>query len=245
MWCLFIYSWPFSLFFYYSAVLCLSFRVEPESVIQKQGGAVQLRCTARPATAKLSWLFQGRPLDPVLQPDVGITPGSLSLPSLQPALTGSYQCVAQSETGSIISRHARVSIAGESIWTHTDTHTLSLQLLDRSHKNALQRDCWRRKTGSIGRRISRAINTVRIGDCWRVLEGKETVLDFQSGTYPDTFTSILNEPGGFLCRAEAWCREGCLIEATPKRSARDLIRVVDKVALFSRKRMFTASHNPI
>lgn len=98
-----------------SAVLCLSFRVEPLSVVQKQGGAVQLRCTARPATARLSWLFQGRPLDPILQNSVEITPGSLSLPSLQPALTGSYQCIAQSETGSIVSRHARVLIAGKHI----------------------------------------------------------------------------------------------------------------------------------
>ncbi|KAI7802416.1 cell adhesion molecule-related/down-regulated by oncogenes [Triplophysa rosa] len=102
------------------SVLCLSFRVEPLSVVQKQGGAVQLRCTARPATARLSWLFQGRPIDPVLQNSVEITPGSLSLPSLQPALTGSYQCVAQSETGSIISRHARVLIAG--IEEFAETH---------------------------------------------------------------------------------------------------------------------------
>ncbi|XP_065138845.1 cell adhesion molecule-related/down-regulated by oncogenes [Paramisgurnus dabryanus] len=106
------------------SVFCLSFRVEPVSVVQKQDDAVQLRCTARPATANIGWLFQGLPLNPAHQPGVEITPGSLSLTSLQPALTGSYQCVAQSETGSIVSRHARVLIA--SIEQFPETHRRSL-----------------------------------------------------------------------------------------------------------------------
>ncbi len=108
-------------FFFFSpclsplAVLSLSFRVEPLSVVQKQGSTVHLRCTARPATARISWLFQGKPLDPSHQSGVELSPGSLSLSSLQPALSGSYQCLAQTETGSIISRHARVHIAGRHI----------------------------------------------------------------------------------------------------------------------------------
>ncbi|XP_056092754.1 cell adhesion molecule-related/down-regulated by oncogenes isoform X2 [Rhinichthys klamathensis goyatoka] len=105
------------------SVLSLSFRVEPLSVVQKQGGAVHLHCTARPATARLSWLFQGRPLDPSHQSGVELSPGSLSLPSLQPAFTGSYQCMAHSETGSIISRHARVLIAD--IEEFAETHRRS------------------------------------------------------------------------------------------------------------------------
>ncbi|XP_052008946.1 cell adhesion molecule-related/down-regulated by oncogenes [Xyrauchen texanus] len=106
------------------SVLSLSFHVEPLSVVQKQGGTVHLHCTARPATARLSWLFQGRPLDPAHQPGVEVSPGSLSLSSLQSDLTGSYQCVAQSETGSIVSRHARVLIAG--IEEFSETHRRSL-----------------------------------------------------------------------------------------------------------------------
>lgn len=97
------------------AVLSLSFRVEPLSVVQKQGSVVHLRCTVHPATARISWLFQGQPLDPSHQSGVELSPGSLSLSSLQPALSGSYQCLAQSETGSIISQHARVRIAGRLI----------------------------------------------------------------------------------------------------------------------------------
>ncbi|KAK7160800.1 hypothetical protein R3I93_008463 [Phoxinus phoxinus] len=105
------------------SVLSISFRVEPLSVVQKQGGAVHLHCAARPSTARLSWLFQGQPLDPSHQSGVELSPGSLSLPSLQPDFTGSYQCMAHSETGSIISRNARVLIAD--IEEFAETHRRS------------------------------------------------------------------------------------------------------------------------
>uniref|UniRef100_A0A672PBS9 Cell adhesion molecule-related/down-regulated by oncogenes-like n=1 Tax=Sinocyclocheilus grahami TaxID=75366 RepID=A0A672PBS9_SINGR len=108
------------------SVLSHSFRVEPLSVVQKQGSAVHLRCTARPATARISWLFQGQPLDPSHQSGVELSPGSLSLSSLQPALTGSYQCLAQSETGSIISRHARVRIADIERFAETHRRTFTV-----------------------------------------------------------------------------------------------------------------------
>ncbi|XP_043072724.1 cell adhesion molecule-related/down-regulated by oncogenes [Puntigrus tetrazona] len=108
------------------SVLSLSFRVEPLSVVQKQGSAVHLRCTARPATARISWLFQGQPLDPSHLSGVELSPGSLSLSSLQPALTGSYQCLAQSETGSIISRHARVHIADIERFAETHRRTFTV-----------------------------------------------------------------------------------------------------------------------
>ncbi|XP_051512223.1 cell adhesion molecule-related/down-regulated by oncogenes-like [Myxocyprinus asiaticus] len=105
-------------------VLSLSFRVEPLSVVQKQGSTVQLRCTAHPATARLNWLFQGQPLDLADQLGVEVSPGSLSLSSLQSNLTGSYQCMAYSKTGSIVSRHAWVLIAG--IEEFSETHRRSL-----------------------------------------------------------------------------------------------------------------------
>uniref|UniRef100_A0A8C1LE15 Cell adhesion associated, oncogene regulated n=1 Tax=Cyprinus carpio TaxID=7962 RepID=A0A8C1LE15_CYPCA len=108
------------------SVLSLSFHVEPLSVVQKQGSAVHLHCTARPATARISWLFQGQPLDPSHQYGVELSPGSLSLSSLQPALTGSYQCLAQSETGSIISQHARVRIADIERFAETHRRTFTV-----------------------------------------------------------------------------------------------------------------------
>ncbi|KAL0168836.1 hypothetical protein M9458_037058, partial [Cirrhinus mrigala] len=44
-----------------------------------------------PPALHSTWLFQGQPLDPSHQSGVELSPGSLSLSSLQPALTGSYQ----------------------------------------------------------------------------------------------------------------------------------------------------------
>lgn len=104
-------------------VLSLSFRAEPFSAILKQGSSVHLHCTTHPATARISWLFQGQPLDPSHHSGVELSPDSLSLSNLQPALTGSYQCSARSETGSIISRHARVTIAD--IEEFAETHRRS------------------------------------------------------------------------------------------------------------------------
>ncbi|XP_064158973.1 cell adhesion molecule-related/down-regulated by oncogenes [Anguilla rostrata] len=94
----------------------LSFHLEPRPVVQKQGGVVNLSCSLSPsssssASARLSWRFGGRPLDPTTAPGVRIGPGSLTVPSLQPGQTGQYQCVAHSETGTVASRPARVAIA--------------------------------------------------------------------------------------------------------------------------------------
>ncbi|KAJ8280276.1 hypothetical protein GJAV_G00052640 [Gymnothorax javanicus] len=91
----------------------LSFDLEPRPAVQRRGGSVDLRCSlssSPSASAVLSWRFRGRPLDPVT-PGVQIGPGSLTIPSLQPEHTGLYQCVGHSETGAIISRPARVTIA--------------------------------------------------------------------------------------------------------------------------------------
>ncbi|KAJ8368663.1 hypothetical protein SKAU_G00086910 [Synaphobranchus kaupii] len=96
----------------------LSFDLEPLSVVQKEAGVVHLRCALSPSSsssssssARLSWLFGGRPLDPAITPGVRLRPGSLTIPSLQPGQTGLYQCAAHSETGSVVSRQARVAIA--------------------------------------------------------------------------------------------------------------------------------------
>ena len=107
------FSSPLSLAFLLCSVvqIRLSFRTQPVSVVQKQGGAVLLRCVARPASARLTWLFQGQPLQTGALSGVEVHPGSLSLSSLQPQHTGSYQCVARSGTDAIASRQARVTIA--------------------------------------------------------------------------------------------------------------------------------------
>ncbi|XP_066541545.1 cell adhesion molecule-related/down-regulated by oncogenes isoform X2 [Hoplias malabaricus] len=105
-------------------VLSLSFRTQPASVVQKQGGAVVLHCVARPASVNLTWLFEGHPLQAKALSGVTVQPGSLSLLSLQPQHTGSYQCVARSDAGAISSRLARVSIAD--IEEFGETHRRSL-----------------------------------------------------------------------------------------------------------------------
>ncbi|KAL2095705.1 hypothetical protein ACEWY4_007853 [Coilia grayii] len=89
----------------------LSFLSEPVSVVQKQGGAVQLNCSARPGSARVRWLFGGQPLAQGGLKRVELKPGTLTLPSLQPEQQGSYQCLAQSDAGVIVSRSAHVEIA--------------------------------------------------------------------------------------------------------------------------------------
>uniref|UniRef100_A0A8B9RB93 Cell adhesion associated, oncogene regulated n=1 Tax=Astyanax mexicanus TaxID=7994 RepID=A0A8B9RB93_ASTMX len=89
--------------------------------------SVTLHCVARPASASLTWLFQGQPLQPGTLPGIRVQPGSLSLSSLQPQHTGSYQCVAQSETGAVTSRQARVTIADIEEFEETHRRTLAVK----------------------------------------------------------------------------------------------------------------------
>ncbi|XP_029817908.1 cell adhesion molecule-related/down-regulated by oncogenes [Manacus vitellinus] len=82
---------------------------EPSSAVQKSGEPVQLRCSAEPSTAHLSWLFDGEPLDSRAG-EVEIQAGSLTIVSLSPATCGRYQCVASSGVGAVLSRPASVSM---------------------------------------------------------------------------------------------------------------------------------------
>ncbi|XP_027566577.1 cell adhesion molecule-related/down-regulated by oncogenes [Pipra filicauda] len=82
---------------------------EPSSAVQKSGEPVQLRCSAEPSTAHLSWLFNGEPLDSRAG-EVEIQAGSLTIVSLSPATCGRYQCVASSGVGAVLSRPASVSM---------------------------------------------------------------------------------------------------------------------------------------
>ncbi|NXP50032.1 CDON protein, partial [Heliornis fulica] len=82
---------------------------EPLSTVQKPGGPVQLRCSAEPSTAHLSWLFNGAPLDSRVG-GVEIQSGSLTIASLSPSTSGHYQCVANSSVGAVVSKPATVSM---------------------------------------------------------------------------------------------------------------------------------------
>ncbi|NXK00574.1 CDON protein, partial [Corythaixoides concolor] len=83
---------------------------EPLSTVQKSGGPVQLRCSAEPSAARLSWLFNGEPLDSRVG-EVEIRSGSLTIASLSLSTSGRYQCVANSSVGAVVSRPATVSMA--------------------------------------------------------------------------------------------------------------------------------------
>ncbi|KAI1903769.1 hypothetical protein AGOR_G00030630 [Albula goreensis] len=144
-----------SIFLYLSQALlvCYSaaplyFRSEPNSAVQRLGGAVHLRCSVRPPSARISWRFMGLPLDPHGEGGVRLKDGSLTIPSLQPAQEGLYQCLAHADTGAIASRPARVSIADTAEFGESRRRTLSVAegatariecLLPRSDPPALPR----------------------------------------------------------------------------------------------------------
>ncbi|XP_076219946.1 cell adhesion molecule-related/down-regulated by oncogenes isoform X4 [Aptenodytes patagonicus] len=92
-----------------SSDLTPRFISEPLSTVQKSGGPVQLRCSAEPSTARLSWLFNGEPLDSRVG-EVEIQSGSLTIVSLSLSTSGRYQCVANSSVGAVVSRPATVSM---------------------------------------------------------------------------------------------------------------------------------------
>ncbi|XP_075377101.1 cell adhesion molecule-related/down-regulated by oncogenes isoform X2 [Mycteria americana] len=92
-----------------SSDLIPHFVSEPSSAVQKSGGSVQLRCSAEPSTARLSWLFNGEPLDSKAG-EVEIQSGSLTIVSLSLSTAGRYQCVANSSVGAVVSRPATVSM---------------------------------------------------------------------------------------------------------------------------------------
>lgn len=81
-------------------------------MVQKQGTAVQLNCSVQPASARVWWLLGGQPVGQGALVGVEVKHGSLYIPSLEHQQQGSYQCLAQSDAGLIISRRAHVKIAG-------------------------------------------------------------------------------------------------------------------------------------
>ncbi|KAM9713223.1 brother of CDO isoform 1-T2 [Menidia menidia] len=86
------------------------FTEEPVSVVQKLGGSVTLGCSARPASARVSWRLNGEQL---INGDLGVTvgPRSLFIPSLSNLTLGRYQCVASTGAGALASVPANVTAA--------------------------------------------------------------------------------------------------------------------------------------
>lgn len=103
--------------FFFLLDLTPRFISEPLSTVQKSGGSVQLRCSAEPSTARLSWLFHGEPLDSKVG-EVEIQSGSLTIVSLSLSTSGRYQCVANSSVGAVVSRPATVSMGSKLIFLY-------------------------------------------------------------------------------------------------------------------------------
>lgn len=82
------------------------------SVVQKLGGSVNLRCSARPASANISWRLNGQELE---DRDLGVVlgPRSLLIPTLSNLTLGRYQCVASTGAGALASVPANVTAASE------------------------------------------------------------------------------------------------------------------------------------
>ncbi|XP_029420220.1 cell adhesion molecule-related/down-regulated by oncogenes isoform X3 [Nannospalax galili] len=83
---------------------------EPLSAVQKLGRPVVLHCSAKPVTAHISWLHNGKKLERNME-QIKIHQGTLTILALNPSLSGCYQCIANSSTGAIVSAPATVSTA--------------------------------------------------------------------------------------------------------------------------------------
>ncbi|KAK2886499.1 hypothetical protein Q8A73_020445 [Channa argus] len=86
------------------------FTEEPMSVVQKLGGSVALRCSARPASANISWHLNGQEL---VHGDLGVIlqPSTLFIPVLSNVTLGRYQCVVSTDAGALASVPANVTAA--------------------------------------------------------------------------------------------------------------------------------------
>lgn len=103
----FFCTWECSL-----ADLAPYFISEPLSAVQKLGRPVVLHCSAKPVTARISWLHNGKQLDRNTE-QIKIHRGTLTILSLNPSLSGCYRCIANNSIGAIVSGPATVSTAGE------------------------------------------------------------------------------------------------------------------------------------
>ncbi|XP_030625449.1 brother of CDO [Chanos chanos] len=89
------------------------FTEEPQSVVQKLGDSVTLRCSALPGHANISWRLNGRELVAGDDGELGVVvqPGSLFIPALTNLTVGRYHCVASTDAGACASTAANVTAA--------------------------------------------------------------------------------------------------------------------------------------
>ncbi|KAM8881874.1 brother of CDO isoform 2-T3 [Synchiropus picturatus] len=101
------------------------FSEEPASVVQKLGGSVSLRCSARPASANISWRLNGQQVD---DGDFGIVlrPKSLFIPTLTNLTLGRYQCVVSTGAGALASVPANVTAAKLRDFEHDDQQEIEV-----------------------------------------------------------------------------------------------------------------------
>ncbi|XP_044114098.1 cell adhesion molecule-related/down-regulated by oncogenes [Neovison vison] len=128
--------WPLQTLLYLVTlmVLCPSvnsglapyFISEPLSAVQKLGGPVVLHCSAKPVTAHISWLHNGKRLDRNVE-QIKIHQGTLTILSLNPSLSGSYQCVANNSIGAIVSSPATVSTAVLGDFSSATKHVITAE----------------------------------------------------------------------------------------------------------------------
>lgn len=94
-----------------------AFIEEPASVVQKLGGSVTLRCSARPASAHISWRLDGEELRLADGEDgeggAVRRPDGLFIAALSNRTVGRYQCVASTAAGALASVAANVTAASE------------------------------------------------------------------------------------------------------------------------------------
>ncbi|XP_070256215.1 cell adhesion molecule-related/down-regulated by oncogenes isoform X1 [Myotis yumanensis] len=109
-----------------SSDLAPYFISEPLSAAQKPGGPVVLHCSAKPVTAQITWLHNGKRLDRNLE-QIKIHQGTLTILSLNPSLLGYYQCIANNSIGAVVSGPATVSIAALGDFDSSTKHVITAE----------------------------------------------------------------------------------------------------------------------
>ncbi|XP_006979852.3 cell adhesion molecule-related/down-regulated by oncogenes isoform X3 [Peromyscus maniculatus bairdii] len=109
-----------------SSDLAPYFISEPHSAVQKLGRPVVLHCSAKPVTARISWLHNGKRLDRNTE-QIKIHRGTLTILSLNPSLSGCYQCIANNSIGAIVSSPATVSAAALGDFDSSTMHVITAE----------------------------------------------------------------------------------------------------------------------
>ena len=93
------------------------FLVEPTSSIVQQGTSISLSCTAEPVGVKIKWLINGSAVTSQWHHGVDIGDGYLRIASFSKpdniSHEGTYQCLATTLSRTIVSREAKLEMAGK------------------------------------------------------------------------------------------------------------------------------------